>query len=89
MFNVPPGSGRGLCHPNPCQHGGVCEVTPDRQVTCDCPVRYGGDRCQISKGKRMYLLPSGSEQHEVLQVGIIQEGILQACHSIVQTEKKH
>ena len=26
------------------------------------------------------LLPSASEQHEVLQVGSIQEGILQACH---------
>ena len=32
----------------------------------------------------VYLLPSGSKQHEVLQVGSIQEGILQACHSIVQ-----
>ena len=26
------------------------------------------------------LLPSGCEQHEVLQVGSIQEGILQALH---------
>ena len=30
--------------------------------------------------KYEYLLRSGREQHEVLQVGSIQEGILQACH---------
>ena len=35
------------------------------------------------------LLPSGSEQHEVLQVGSIQEGILQARYEIVQTENTH
>ena len=29
------------------------------------------------------LLPSGSEQHEVLQVGSILEGISQAVHQIV------
>ena len=35
----------------------------------------------------LLLLPSGSEQHEVLLFGSIQEGILQARHYIVQTEK--
>ena len=33
------------------------------------------------------LLPSGSEQHEVLLFGSIQEGILQARQNILQTEK--
>ena len=28
----------------------------------------------------LYLLPSGSEQHEVLQFGSIQEGIIQTHH---------
>ena len=36
----------------------------------------------------MLLLPSGSEQHEALLFGSIQEGILQARHCIVQIEKK-
>ena len=33
------------------------------------------------------LLPSGSEQHEVMLFGSIQEGILQASQYILQTEK--
>ena len=41
--------------------------------------------CEI----KVYLLPSGSEQHKVLQVGSIQEGILQAGHQIVQIENTH
>ena len=35
----------------------------------------------------LLLLPSGSEQHEVLVVGSIQEGILQAHQNILQTAK--
>ena len=42
-----------------------------------------GDSCH---GKR-YLLPSGSEQYEVLLFGSIQEGKLQAHHELVQIEK--
>ena len=37
-------------------------------------------RNQIPFFIHCYLLPSGSEQHEVLQVGSIQEGILQVHH---------
>ena len=35
----------------------------------------------------MDLLPTGSEEHEVLLFGNISERILQAHHQIVQTEK--
>ena len=37
--------------------------------------------------KMLNLLPSGSEQHEVLLFGSISEGILQAHHLIVQIEE--
>ena len=36
----------------------------------------------------MNLLPSGSEQHEVLLFGSIQEGLRQARHLTVQIERK-
>ena len=41
------------------------------------------DRCHRGKRRRKAvsaLLPSGSEQHEVLLFQSIYEGILQACH---------
>ena len=38
---------------------------------------------------KMYLLPSGSKQYEVLLFGSIQEGIPQARHYIVQIDKTH
>ena len=50
------------------------------------PPRYGVQRIYE---RRSVLLPSGREQHEVLQVGSIQEGILQARHYIVHIESKH
>ena len=66
--------------------------------------RRKGQQCHVDRGRRplichktpftlrkfsQRLVLSGSEQHEVLQVGSIQEGILQARHLIVQIENTH
>ena len=40
-------------------------------------------------GENIVLLPSGSEQHEVLLFGNIQEGILQVRQYILETENTH
>ena len=49
---------------------------------------HQGIHIYVSNRKSQVLLPSGSEQHEVLLFGSIQEVILQDRHKIVQIEKK-
>ncbi|CAD7939623.1 unnamed protein product [Amoebophrya sp. A120] len=36
------------CDPNPCQHGGTCDLDHDAPdgFKCDCPVSFGGKRCE-------------------------------------------
>ena len=41
---------RDRCHPNPCRHGGVCEVEHEDAV-CTCNVGWSGATCE---GKHIY-----------------------------------
>ena len=38
------------CSTNPCLHGGTCQNTLNGEYTCQCPIEYEGDRCEV-KGK--------------------------------------
>ena len=69
----------GLCPGGFCP-GGFCPVTGCRTHVVPFLHYF------VNVGEGLYLLPSGSEQHEVLQVGSIQGGILQARSYIVQIE---
>ncbi len=38
-----------VCSVNPCQNGGVCQVTGTNSYICNCPVGYTGTICQTCK----------------------------------------
>ncbi|XP_023246804.1 protocadherin-like wing polarity protein stan [Copidosoma floridanum] len=52
-----------LCYSNPCKNGGTCRRR-ESGYTCECPVKYVGDNCEISLEKDLCmpnLCKSGSQ----------------------------